>query len=169
MLRIVSSAETAHRRPRCGPVHGHRRVLGRLTMSGGMSLLSVCLRLDAWLCCYCRRPFTAAPRPTIEGMVLRYVDLSHPIEHEMTAYPGLPGPTISMYISREESAQRLASGDVVPHWPHRGGGPPRHIHRCALPIPCRRRRRGTAVFGAAGEVIIVVMRASGRTAIVQRC
>jgi kynurenine formamidase len=47
---------------------------------------------------------------TIEGMVSRYVDLSHPIEHEMTTYPGLPRPTISTYISREESAQRLGSG-----------------------------------------------------------
>ena len=41
---------------------------------------------------------------------LRYVDLSHPIKHEMTTYPGLPGPTISTRTSREESAQRLATG-----------------------------------------------------------
>ena len=42
--------------------------------------------------------------------MIRHVDLSHPIEHKMTTYPGLPGPTISTYISREESAQRLGSG-----------------------------------------------------------
>ncbi|MDQ4010113.1 MAG: cyclase family protein [Actinomycetota bacterium] len=43
-------------------------------------------------------------------MTSRYVDLSHPITHEMITYPGLPGPTISTYTSREESAQQLATG-----------------------------------------------------------
>ncbi|HEX2290363.1 MAG TPA: cyclase family protein, partial [Pseudonocardiaceae bacterium] len=43
-------------------------------------------------------------------MTSRYVDLSHPIKHEMTTYPGLPGPTISTHTSRQESAQRLATG-----------------------------------------------------------
>ncbi len=43
-------------------------------------------------------------------MTSRYVDLSHPIKHGMTTYPGLPGPTISTYTSREESGQQLASG-----------------------------------------------------------
>ncbi|MGQ0775780.1 MAG: cyclase family protein [Pseudonocardiales bacterium] len=43
-------------------------------------------------------------------MTSRYVDLSHPIEHEMTTYPGLPGPVISTYLSRETSAQQLAAG-----------------------------------------------------------
>ena len=43
-------------------------------------------------------------------MASRYVDLSHPIKHQMTTYPGLPGPTISTYTSRAESAQRLATG-----------------------------------------------------------
>jgi kynurenine formamidase len=43
-------------------------------------------------------------------MTSRYVDLSHPIKHGMTTYPGLPGPAISTYTSREESAQRLATG-----------------------------------------------------------
>lgn len=39
-------------------------------------------------------------------MTSRYVDLSHPIEHEMSTYPGLPGPVISTYVSRAESARR---------------------------------------------------------------
>jgi kynurenine formamidase len=43
-------------------------------------------------------------------MTSRYVDLSHPIEHGMTGYPGLPAPVISTYISREESAQQLGTG-----------------------------------------------------------
>jgi arylformamidase len=43
-------------------------------------------------------------------MTSRYIDLSHPIEHEMTTYPGLPGPVISTYLSREESAQRMGTG-----------------------------------------------------------
>jgi arylformamidase len=43
-------------------------------------------------------------------MTSRYVDLSHPIEHGMITYPGLPGPTISTYLSREDSAQQLGSG-----------------------------------------------------------
>jgi kynurenine formamidase len=37
-------------------------------------------------------------------MTSRYVDLNHPIEHGMTTYPGLPGPAISTYISREKPA-----------------------------------------------------------------
>lgn len=40
----------------------------------------------------------------------RFVDLSHPIEAGMTTYPGLPGPEIDTFISRAESAQRLAPG-----------------------------------------------------------
>jgi arylformamidase len=43
-------------------------------------------------------------------MTSRYVDLSHPIEHGMIGYPGLPAPVISTYISREESAQQLGTG-----------------------------------------------------------
>ena len=38
---------------------------------------------------------------TLDGMTSRYVDLSHPIQHEMITYPGLPGPTISTYVSGE--------------------------------------------------------------------
>src|SRR4051812_10811094 len=40
----------------------------------------------------------------------RYVDLSHPVHDGTVTYPGLPAPTITTFISREESAQRLASG-----------------------------------------------------------
>lgn len=38
------------------------------------------------------------------------VDLSHPIHHGMTTYPGLPGPRISTHVDRDESAGRLAAG-----------------------------------------------------------
>jgi kynurenine formamidase len=40
----------------------------------------------------------------------RLVDLSHPITAGMTTYPGLPGPEIETYVSRAESAGRLAPG-----------------------------------------------------------
>jgi kynurenine formamidase len=43
-------------------------------------------------------------------MTSRYVDLSHPIEHDMPSYPGLPAPVISTYISRAESAKQLGTG-----------------------------------------------------------
>ena len=38
------------------------------------------------------------------------IDLSHTIEHEMTTYPGLPGPVIGDHLSREESRQFYAPG-----------------------------------------------------------
>jgi arylformamidase len=40
----------------------------------------------------------------------RLVDLSHTIEHGMTTYPGLPGPIICDYLSREESRKKYAAG-----------------------------------------------------------
>jgi arylformamidase len=40
----------------------------------------------------------------------RLVDLSHPIVAGMTTYPGLPAPEIETYISRLQSAARLAPG-----------------------------------------------------------
>jgi arylformamidase len=40
----------------------------------------------------------------------RLIDLSHTIEHGMTTYPGLPGPLICDYLSREASRQRYADG-----------------------------------------------------------
>ena len=38
------------------------------------------------------------------------VDLSHTIEHGMTTYPGLPGPLICDYLSREASRAKYAPG-----------------------------------------------------------
>lgn len=38
------------------------------------------------------------------------VDLSHPVGHGTTTYPGLPGPVISDHLSRVESRQRYAPG-----------------------------------------------------------
>jgi kynurenine formamidase len=40
----------------------------------------------------------------------RLVDLSHPIEAGMITYPGLPGPAISDFLSREDSRSRYAPG-----------------------------------------------------------
>src|SRR5439155_4028682 len=48
-----------------------------------------------------------------DGVVLvrrRLVDLSHPIEPGMTTYPGLPGPVVSDFLSREASRGRYADG-----------------------------------------------------------
>jgi len=41
---------------------------------------------------------------------VRIVDLTHPIEHGMTTYPGLPGPVISDHLGREASRERYAPG-----------------------------------------------------------
>jgi kynurenine formamidase len=49
------------------------------------------------------RSIPASPLP-------RLVDLSHTIEHGMTTYPGLPGPLICDYLSREASRGRYAPG-----------------------------------------------------------
>jgi arylformamidase len=38
------------------------------------------------------------------------IDLSHSIEHGMVTYPGLPGPLICDYLSREASRSRYAPG-----------------------------------------------------------
>jgi kynurenine formamidase len=40
----------------------------------------------------------------------RLVDLSHPILPGMTTYPGLPGPVLSDFVSREDSRGRYAPG-----------------------------------------------------------
>jgi kynurenine formamidase len=39
-----------------------------------------------------------------------FLDLSHTIEHGMTTYPGLPGPLICDFLSREASRARYAPG-----------------------------------------------------------
>jgi len=41
---------------------------------------------------------------------VRLIDLSHPIESGMTTYPGLPGPILSDYLSREASRANYAEG-----------------------------------------------------------
>src|SRR4051794_10162763 len=38
------------------------------------------------------------------------IDLSHPIEHGMITYPGLPGPVISDFLGREASRGHYAEG-----------------------------------------------------------
>ena len=40
----------------------------------------------------------------------RLIDLSHAITHGMTTYPGLPGPIICDYLSRERSRELYAPG-----------------------------------------------------------
>jgi kynurenine formamidase len=40
----------------------------------------------------------------------RIVDLSHRIENGMTTYPGLPGPRIEPFLTREASRERYAPG-----------------------------------------------------------
>jgi kynurenine formamidase len=40
----------------------------------------------------------------------RFIDLSHPIEHGMITYPGLPGPVISDFLGREASRGHYAEG-----------------------------------------------------------
>jgi kynurenine formamidase len=43
-------------------------------------------------------------------MTTRLIDLSHVIEHDMTTYPGLPGPVIDTHLSFDESHGRYAPG-----------------------------------------------------------
>ena len=40
----------------------------------------------------------------------RLIDLSHPIEHGMVTYPGMPGPVISDFLGREASRGHYAEG-----------------------------------------------------------
>ena len=40
----------------------------------------------------------------------RLIDLSHPIEHGMVTYPGLPGPVVSDFLGREASRGHYAGG-----------------------------------------------------------
>ncbi|HKA38064.1 MAG TPA: cyclase family protein [Thermoanaerobaculia bacterium] len=40
----------------------------------------------------------------------KILDLSHPIEPGMVTYPGLPGPAVSEFLSREASVARYAPG-----------------------------------------------------------
>lgn len=45
-----------------------------------------------------------------EAASRRFFDLSHTIIHGMTTYPGLPGPVICDYLSREASRGKYAPG-----------------------------------------------------------
>ena len=45
-----------------------------------------------------------------DGAAGRLLDLSHTITHGMTTYPGLPGPIICDYLSREQSRELYAPG-----------------------------------------------------------
>lgn len=40
----------------------------------------------------------------------RVVDLSHPIRHAMTTYPGLPGPEITDHLTRERAEETYGPG-----------------------------------------------------------
>ena len=40
----------------------------------------------------------------------RIIDLSHPVVHGMTTYPGLPGPVITDHLTREASREHYAPG-----------------------------------------------------------
>jgi arylformamidase len=40
----------------------------------------------------------------------RIVDLSHPIRDGLITYPGLPGPELRPYLTREQSRERYAPG-----------------------------------------------------------
>jgi len=55
--------------------------------------------------------FTLHSSPfTLYAFCMSLIDLSHPIEHGMTTYPGLPGPIICDYLSREASRAHYAPG-----------------------------------------------------------
>ena len=41
---------------------------------------------------------------------MSFIDLSHTIEHGMVTYPGLPGPIVCDYLSREAAKGRYAAG-----------------------------------------------------------
>ena len=41
---------------------------------------------------------------------MRFLDLSHPVEHAMVTYPGLPGPEIGAHLTFEESIGAYAEG-----------------------------------------------------------
>ena len=41
---------------------------------------------------------------------MRLIDISHTVVDGMTTYPGLPGPVVSDYLSREASRSQYAPG-----------------------------------------------------------
>jgi kynurenine formamidase len=50
------------------------------------------------------------PAPRDERTPTRVVDLSHPIRAGLVTYPGLPAPTITPHLTREDSRARYAPG-----------------------------------------------------------
>lgn len=57
-----------------------------------------------------RPPPASVPTNSSRAEVRRLVDLSHPIEHGMETYRGLPGPVIEDHLSREASRSHYAPG-----------------------------------------------------------
>ena len=91
------------------------------------------------------------PRPT------RVVDLSHPIRAGLVTYPGLPAPTITPHLTREDSRARYAPGtefamDVITMIGNTGtylDSPVPPLRRGARP---RRARRSSTLVGLRAEV-----------------
>lgn len=54
-------------------------------------------------------PVEPIVEPAPEGR-RRLVDLSHPITEGMTTYPGIPGPTMGLHLTFDESAAHYATG-----------------------------------------------------------
>ena len=52
----------------------------------------------------------AAANDVIRGGRMTLIDLSHAVEHGMQTYPGLPGPVICDFLSREASRAKYAPG-----------------------------------------------------------
>ena len=65
------------------------------------------------------------------------VDLSHTITHGMTTYPGLPGPIICDYLSRERSRELYAPGSGVSDRQNRDGGQHGDLPGLAVSPLCR--------------------------------
>jgi kynurenine formamidase len=56
------------------------------------------------------RGVETAPDAAAPGSPTRIVDLSHPIRAGLVTYPGLPAPTITPHLTREDSRARYAPG-----------------------------------------------------------
>lgn len=53
---------------------------------------------------------TEADAAPVDATATRVVDLSHPIRAGLVTYPGLPAPTITPHLTREDSRARYAPG-----------------------------------------------------------
>ena len=72
-------------------------------------IAAACMLAVAALLTVCAGP-TQQPDSTEKPMTGTFVDLSHVIEHGMTTYPGLPGPTVSDHLTRDASRDHYAPG-----------------------------------------------------------